>query len=74
MCTGIRKTIHTTKRLHEKFSKHKVIGFIEYIFRTARTKQKKILKELREMFHASDIFDKEHYTKILMVRIYTLQN
>lgn len=44
------------------------------ISRKARTKQKKILKELREMFHTSDIFDKEHYTKILMVRIYTLQN
>lgn len=41
-------------------------------FRKARAKQKKILKELREMFHASDIFDKEHYTKILMVSIYTL--
>ncbi|XP_076109900.1 inositol 1,4,5-trisphosphate-gated calcium channel ITPR2-like isoform X1 [Mytilus galloprovincialis] len=32
----------------------------------ALRQQQKILNELREMFHASDIFDKDHYTKILM--------
>lgn len=41
-----------------------------FSFRKALRQQQKILNELREMFHASDIFDKDHYTKILMVRFY----
>ncbi|CAC5357472.1 unnamed protein product [Mytilus coruscus] len=32
----------------------------------ALRQQQNILNELREMFHASDIFEKDHYTKILM--------
>ena len=41
---------------------------ISYIFRKALSVQRKIIKELREMFNQSALFDMEFLTKVLVVR------